>query len=198
MDTAAAPQADEAIGFGRFVEDVSGFLAPGGTSQVSWSIATYLGKPVKRGDLASVRLVATLLGADDVATLLAPALGTTVPQSVTTTARLVRGSSGVELRLSELPVTLAIAPPAMGSPSSLDLSISAVRRVRENFVRRYKIRTASGYEIRRIRDHRLIAHHLFTAPRRCVSSWAFSIRVTYAGGESKRSAGTFPCQNSVL
>jgi hypothetical protein len=198
VDTSAAPKAAQTIGFGRFVEDVSGFLAPGGTSQLSWSIAAYLGKPVKRNDVASVRLVSSLLGANDVAALLSPALGVSVPQTVTTTARLRRGSSGIELLMSELPVTFAVAPPAMVSPSRLELSLSAVRRVRENFVRRYKVRTPSGYEIRRIRDHRLISHDLFRAPRRCGTSWSSSLRVTYAGGATRRSTATFPCQKTQL
>ena len=37
------------IGFGRSVMTVTGFLAPGGETEVTWAIEAYLGKPERRG-----------------------------------------------------------------------------------------------------------------------------------------------------
>jgi len=191
---ATCPQ-DSVIGFGRYVADVSGFLMPGGDTQLIWSLAAYLGPPARRGDAASVMVSSTLLSADSFAALLAPALGTSVPTVATTTGRLVRrrsGAYGLELRFTQLPATLRVAAPITAKPTRLELSLSAVRRIRQNFIRRYKIRTLSGYEIKKIPDHRLVGHDLLRTPRSCRSSWPYELRVGFPDGV-RRSTGTFPC-----
>jgi hypothetical protein len=183
------------IGFGRFVVDVAGFLLPGGDTQLTWSVVAYLGTPVQRGDPASVVLSSTLLGADSVAALLAPSLGTSVPSFATTTGRLVRrasGAYGLELRFTELPAALQVAAPITAKPTHLELSISAVRRTRQNFFHRIRVRTPSGYVIQKIRDHRLVGHDLLRAPRSCGTSWPYELRVGFPGGV-QRTTGRFPC-----
>jgi hypothetical protein len=183
------------IGFGRYVVDVSGFLDPGGDTQLTWALTAYLGMPARKGDPAAVVLSSTLLSADSFAALLAPSLGTTVPTVATTTGRLVRrgsGAYGLELRFTQLPAELQVAAPIAAKPTRLELSLSAVRRTRQNFVRRYKVRTLSGYEIRKVADHRLVGHDLLRTPRRCRSSWPYELRVGFADGV-QRTTGTFPC-----
>jgi hypothetical protein len=183
------------IGFGRYVVDVAGFLLPGGQTQLTWSLTAYLGTPAQRGDPASVVLLSTLLGADSVAQLLAPDLGTTVPGFATTTGRLVRrgsGSYGVELRFTRLPAELQVAAPITATPSRLELSLSAVRRTRQNFIRRYKIRTLSGYVIKKVTDHRLVGHDLLRTPSACRGSWPYELRVGFPDG-AQRSSGRMPC-----
>jgi len=189
---------DSRIGFGRFVVAVDDYL-PDGRTELTWSLDAYLGSPAQRGDVASVVLAATLLGADSVATLLEPALGTGVPRTATTVGRLVRrrsGAYGYELRFPALPAALQVAAPATAAPARLELSLSAVRRTRQNFIRRYRIRTPSGYEVRRIRDHRLVGHELLRTPRSCSGSWPYELTVGFPGGV-QRSAGRLPCLKAL-
>ena len=181
----SACRASSRIGSGRFVVAVRGAGSDAGEAELTWSIDAHLGEPLRRGDAASVVLSARLLGADSVAVLLEPALGTSVPRTATTVGRLVRRSSGpygIELRFAELPVGVDLAAPVTATPTRLEFALSAVRRTRRNFVRRVRVRTPSGYEVRRIRDHRLIGHHLLRAPRTCRGSWASELRVGFPGG----------------
>jgi hypothetical protein len=183
------------IGFGRYVVTVTGFLAPGGQTQLTWAIDAFLGRRAKPRDVASVVLVGKLLGADNVSTLLAPKLGVTVPSSATSTGRLIRkasGKYGVELQLPGVPVDLQVPSPSMVTPARLELNLSAVRRTRQNFIRRYRIRTLSGYVIRKVRDHRLVGHNLLRTPRSCGGSWPYELRVAFPGGV-QRTAGHFAC-----
>jgi hypothetical protein len=143
------------IGFGRFVVALDGYV-PGGRTELTWSLDAYLGEPAKRGDVASVVLSGTLLGADSVAALLEPSLGTTLPRTATTIGRLVR----------------------------------------QNFIRRYRIRTPSGYEVRRIRDHRLVGHELLRTPRTCTGSWPYRLTVGFPGGV-QRNTGRLPCAKAL-
>jgi hypothetical protein len=176
------------IGFGRYVVDVAGYLNPGGDTQLTWSIDAFLARPAQRGDIASVVLSARLLGADSVATLLTPAIGTSVPTTATMKARLRKGP---ELRLPGVPVHFSVDPPATATPLRLELNLSAVRHTRENFIRKIKVPTLSGgYEIRKIKDHRLVGHNLFRAPERCSGTWSYELTVG-----SSRSTGRIPCQS---
>jgi hypothetical protein len=189
FDRAAAARG-AAIGFGRYVEDVQGFLAPGaGSTQLVWSLVAALGKPVHKRDLASVVLTGRLLGADSVSALVQPLLGVPIPATTTTTARLVRSGGRIQLRIGSLPAQIAPAPPATATPSRLELSLSAVRRVRETFFHRVRVPTSTGgVRIRRIRDHRLVGHNLLTAPASCRGSWTYKLR---SGGQT--SSGPAPC-----
>ena len=183
------------IGFGRFGLAVRGFVPDGGEAELVWALDAYLGEPERRGDAASVVLTGRLLGADTVASLLAPSLSTEVPSVATTVGRLVRVSSGkygVELRFAKLPVELGVVAPITATPRRLELSLGAVRRVRENFTRRFKIRTPTGYEIREVPDHRLIGHHLLRTPPSCNGSWPSQLRATFAGVE-KRTTRRITC-----
>jgi len=157
---------------------------------VAWRIHAYLGGPLQRGDSASVVLISRLLGASHVDALLEPIIGTAVPRTATAVGRLLgRGSGGhgIELRLAKLPVYLEPLAPITAVPARLELALSAVRRVRKDFVRRIRVRTLSGYAIRRIPDHRLIGHHLLRAPRSCNRSWPAEIRAGFPSGVERTS-----------
>jgi len=176
------------IGFGRYVIDVAGYLNPGGDTQLTWSIDAFLGRPVKRGDIASVVLSAKLLGADSVATLLTPQIGVSVPATATTKARLRKGP---ELYVPGVPIQFSVAPPTTVTPLRFELNLSAVRRTRQDFIRKIKVPTLSGgYEIRKVKDHRLIGHNLFRTPERCSGTWSYALTVG-----AKRSTGRIPCQS---
>jgi hypothetical protein len=178
------------VGFGRYVVDVAGYLNPGGDTQLTWSIDAFLGHPVKRGDIASVVLSAKLLGADSVATLLTPEIGTSVPAAATTKARLRKGP---ELYVPGVPIHFSVAPPTTVTPLRFELNLSAVRRTRQDFIRKIKVPSLSGgYEIRRVKDHRLIGHNLFRTPERCSGTWSYELTVG-----SKRSKGRIPCQATL-
>lgn len=174
------------IGFGRFNLDVRGYEPGGGEAELSWSIDAYLGEAQRRGDAASVVLVGNLLGADLVGALL-PASISAVPRRTTTIGRLRRtsGRYGVELRFDQLPVQLAVAAPATAAPARLELTLGAVRRVRQNFIRRFRVEMPSGTEVRKIRDHRLVGKYLFRAPSSCRDTWPAELR---AGSERRRLA----------
>jgi hypothetical protein len=175
------------VGFGRYVVDVAGYLNPGGDTQLAWSIDAFLGRPAKRGDIASVVLVAKLLGAQSVATLLTPEIGVSVPATATMKARLRKGP---ELRVPGVPIRFAVDPPTTVTPLRFELNLSAVRRTREDFIRKIKVPTLSGgYEILRVKDHRLVGHNLFRTPERCSGTWSYELTVG-----SKRSTGRIPCQ----
>jgi hypothetical protein len=176
------------IGFGRYVVGVAGYLNPGGDTQLTWSIDAFLGRPAQHGDIASVVLSAKLLGAQNVATLLTPEIGVSVPTAATMKARLRKGP---ELRVPGVPIQLAVNPPTTVTPLRFELSLSAVRRTRQDFIRKIKVPTLSGgYEIRRVKDHRLVGHNLFRTPERCSGTWSYELTVG-----SRRSTGRIPCQS---
>jgi hypothetical protein len=193
---------DSRIGFGRSAADVTGFLTPGGSTSVAWSLTAFLAEPVRPGDLAAVVLRAQLLGGDRAGELLGPLLGGSLPLPLTSVAvgRLVPPRSsqyGPELQFDELP---ALPPaPANGSvsPTSLDLTIGAVRRVRVDFVRRVRVATPTGPRIRRIPDHRLVAYHLLRNPRTCRASWPYRVTVDFAGA-ARQHAGRVGCSRTLL
>jgi hypothetical protein len=188
--------AESRIGFGRYVVTVAGFLPTGG-SDLSWWIDAFLGRPARRGDAASVVLRASLLGADSVKQLLAPALGTAVAPVTTTRARIVRRSGRAQIRLAQLPARVQVAAPGTAAPSRLELTLSAVRRTRKDFVRRYRIPDGTGgYRIQRVPDHRLVGHDLFRAPRSCGGSWSYELRVAFAGA-TRRTVGKVPCAQAI-
>jgi hypothetical protein len=196
---AGCPEASR-IGSGRIVYGVGGFLAPGGETEVAWSLAAYLGKPIQRGDVASVVLSAKLLAADSVKQLLVPVLGASVPSGGTATGRLVRRASGAytfELRFAELPVQFAMRAPATATPTRLEFGLSAVRRIRQDFVRRIRVPTATGYEIQKIPDHRLVGHDLLRAPPHCRSAWPWELRVGSPGGVV-RTTGELACLKTAF
>lgn len=190
--------ADSKVGFGRYVVGVTGFLAPGGQTQLTWAIDAFLGTRSKPHDVASVVLVAKLLGADSVSTLLVPDLGVAVPTTATSTGRLVRratGKYGIELLIPGLPVDLQVPAPSTATPARFELNLSAVRQVRENFIHRYRIRTLSGYVIRKVPDHRLVGHNLLRTPASCSGTWPYELRVAFPDGV-QRSAGKFACSKA--
>jgi len=173
------------VGFGRVSQTVTGFLHPGGETEVAWSIGVYLGAPAKSADAASVLLRAELLGADRVDALLAPALGTGPFHVSLVTGSLRRRSSGpygLELRLAGLPGALQVSAPAVTVPTGLELTIGAVRRVREAFTRHVRVRTLDGSTTRRIRDHRLVGHDLLRNPATCGTSWPGEVRIGFPAG----------------
>jgi hypothetical protein len=179
--------AQSKIGFGRYVVDVAGYLRPGGQTELAWSIDAFLGRRTHGGDIASVILVSKLLGAESVATLLTPELGVSVPTTATVTGRL---RPGIEVRLPAAPVRFTVPSPVTATAARYELSLSAVRTTRENFVRKIKVPTLSGgYEIRKVKDHRLVGHNLFRTPERCSGTWSYELTVG-----SARSTGRIPCQ----
>jgi hypothetical protein len=188
------------IGFGRFSLDVRGYELGSGQTEVSYAIDAYLGRPQRRGDVASVVLIGKLLGADLIGALLTPALGTPFPAATNTVGRLARrrsGRYGVELLFAALPVRLDVAAPATATPSRLELTLTAVRRVRQDFIRRVKVPTPSGYEVRKIRDHRLIGQYLLRTPPRCNGSWPSEVQVAFPGGV-ERTVRRIACTNALL
>ena len=190
----SACPASSRIGFGRFVVAVRGFELGSGGDGADVVDRCLLGDSASAGDAASVVLTGRLLGASSVVALLEPALGTRVPSTSTTVGRLVRlasGKYGIELHFAKLPVELDVTTPITATPARLELALSAVRRVRQDFVRRVRVRTLSGYEVRRIPDHRLIGHHLLRTPRSCNGSWPLELRVGFPG-RLKRTAS--PCR----
>jgi hypothetical protein len=195
---AACPESSR-IGFGRFGLAVRGYESGGGESELAWAIDAYLGEPQRRGDVASVVLISRLLGADLVGTLLAPALGTSIPSTTTTVGRLLRRTSGsyrVELRFATLPAQVRVPAPTTANPALLELTLGAVRRIRQNFVRRIRVKTPTGYEVRRIPDHRLIGHYLLRTPKGCNGSWRSQVRVALSG-RVKRITSRIPCRKAL-
>lgn len=179
------------VGFGRVTQTVSGFLRPGGETELAWSIGVYLGVPSRPADAASVLLRAELLGAARVDALLGPVLGTGLPHVSLVTggiARRASGPYGLELALAGLPGDLRVPAPATAAPTRFELAIGTVRRVREEFTRHVRVRTLEGYTTRRIRDHRLVGHDLLRNPRTCRLSWPGELRVGFPGGTQRIAA----------
>jgi hypothetical protein len=110
-----------------------------------------------------------------------------VPTVAITTGRL----RGRELRLPGVPVHFSVSQPVTATPLRFELNLSAVRQLRENFVRTIRVPTLTGYEVRRIKDHRLVGHYLFRAPQRCAGTWSYELQVG-----AKHSTGRIPCQAS--
>lgn len=184
-----AAAAGAGVGFGSYAMNVEGFLAPGGDTQLVWSLAATLG-----ASPGEVTIKSTLLGADTAAALLAPQIGAAVPTATTTTARFARSGGRLEFRLDRLPVAFSPPPPTTVTPARLELSLGAGRRVRQTFYHRIRVPTPSGgSRVRRVRDHRLVAHDLLRTPPRCSSTWAYTLR---AGGRT--ASGSMPCLAPAL
>ena len=178
---------------------MTGFLAPGGETEVSWSITAYLGAPTRAGDAASVILRTELLGVDRVEQLLMPALGAAVPKAGTITGRVrLRGSGryGLELTFPGWPGSLVVPASLTATPTRLDLMLGAVRRVRQDFVRHVRVRTQTGSRIRRIPDHRLVGYDLLRTPRSCSGGWPYELRLAY-GSDVSRTTGQMPCPDET-
>lgn len=185
------------VGFGRLAVAISGFLAPGGESELAWSIGAFLGEPARAGDPGSLVLRYELLGADRVAQLLAPALEA-VPQTVTVATGRVRrssGSFGLELEIPGLPTTVRARTPTTTKPASLELTIGAVRRIRRDFVHRVVVRTLDGRRTEHIPDHELVGHHLLRTPSRCRGTWASELRIVFPGATT-RTRGELFCREA--
>jgi len=179
------------VGFGRLVESVTGFLAPGGETEVAWSIGAYLGTPAGPADAASVLLRAELLAAGRVDQLLVPALGTPVPHVSLVRGRVVRRSAGpygLELRFTGFPGLLGVTGTMAVAPTRLELALGAVRRVRREFTRHVRVRTLAGYRTREIRDHRLVGYELLRNPATCRSSWPAELRIGFPAGVQRTAA----------
>lgn len=180
------------IGFGRLAVDLRGYALGTSETELGWAIDAYLGEPLRRGDAASVVLISKLLGADLVGSLLAPALGGSVPGATTTIGRLTARGSGVELQFDKFPVEFDLPAPLTVTPARLELALGAVRRIRQNFTRRIRVRTLEGYRILKVKDHRLVGHHLLRAPKRCTGTWSSDVRVGLPRGV-RRTAVRMPC-----
>jgi len=191
---ARCPEASR-IGLGRKVVIVRGYLSPGGETEVAWSLTAYLGTPVRAVDAAAIVLRAELLGAARVNQLLVPSLGTSVPSISVATGRVVRRASGpygLEVRFAELPGELRVPTSITATPTRFELAIGAVRRIRRDFVRHIRVRTLTGYEIKKIRDHRLVGYDLLHNPESCSGSWAYELTVGFPGGV-ERHGGRIEC-----
>jgi hypothetical protein len=186
--------ASSRIGFGRLAASITGFLAPGGESELAWAIAVFLGEPLRAGDPASIVLRYELLGADRVAQLLGRSFEQ-LPQAVTVAGGRVDPSParfGLGLELAGLPAVRARTP-AIVTPARLELTIGAVRRVRRDLVRKVVVRTPPGRRIERVPDHELVAHDLLRAPSRCRGSWDSELRVSFPSRPAERIRGSLFC-----
>jgi hypothetical protein len=187
--------AESRIGFGRLAASITGFLAPGGESELAWAIAVFLGEPLRAGDPASIVLRYELLGADRVAQLLGRSLEQ-LPQTVTVAGGRVDPSPtrfGLGLELAGLPAAVRARAPAVVTPARLELTIGAVRRVRRSLVRRVVVRTPQGRRVERVRDHELVGHDLLRAPSRCRRSWDSELRVSFPARPVERIRGSLFC-----
>lgn len=179
------------IGFGRIAVAVTGFLAPGGETELAWSIDAYLAPATHASDAASIVLRSQLLGADGAFVLVAPFLAAQPPPVTVTTGRVVRPSAGrygLELRFPELPGAVSVRPPAVAAPTRLELSLGAVRRVRQPFVRRLRVRTPTGTRTQEIADHRLVGYDLLRTPDGCRGTWTAQLRLGFPGGTTRTPA----------
>jgi len=89
-----------------------------------------------------------------------------------------------------VPIRFSVGAPTSVTTLRFELNLSAVRRTRQDFIRKIKVPTLSGgYEIRKVKDHRLIGHNLFRTPERCSGAWSYELTVG-----AKRSTGRIPCQ----
>ena len=138
--------------------------------------------PERPADASGFVLRAELLGADRVDQLLTPILGAAVPRSSVVRGRVLRQASGLQLRFAQLPGAIQVPAPAVVTPTRLELAIGSVRRVREAFVRRVRVRTVSGYKTQEIPDHRLVAYDLLRNPQSCGASWPAELRLGFPGG----------------
>ena len=182
------------VGFGRMVVAVTGFLAPGGETELAWSIDAYLGTAVRSSDSAAIVLRSKLLAPDSVSQQLGPSLDGDLPKVSVTSGRVVRPSSGkygLELRFSDLPGALRVRPPAVAAPTRLELTLGAVRRVRQPFVRRLRVRTRAGYTIQKVPDHRLVGYDLLRTPDTCRGSWPSELRLGFPTGTTRAPAALY-------
>jgi hypothetical protein len=189
--------AESKVGEGNAVTRLSGYLFPGGqTDGVAW-IEEFLGVPVQAGDPASLVLQIEWLGLDPARNAVAQVFGTQLPRRATVTGRIVpiaSGPFGLELRFDALPGGLSVPRPLSAQVIRLKLSFGAVRRQRQNFTRKIRVRTVNGgTQTQRIHDHRLLGFHLLRRPTTCPGGWPVAVVLGFPSGP-ETIPGTIPCQ----
>jgi hypothetical protein len=194
------------IGFGHTVVHVTGYLHPGGATDVLTYIKAYLGRPVFLGDPASIVFEVQLLGVTRVVQALQQNFGFTLQTKQTITARVFKPSSGpygLEVQLTGIPGGLTL-PPLVAefvTPTwtRFKLQIGAVLAKRVNFTRTFTVPTVNGgTHTIRIPDHMLVLHYLLSDPPTCHSTWPFRLQVGFPAGtrtvsfEARCRKGTVP------
>ena len=128
----------------------------GGQAELTWALTPSWGRRAGAGTRRPSSLTGKLLGARQRRRVprdrrSAPS----VPSTATAVGRLVRrrsGAYGVELALREAARRARRrarrSPPR---PTRLELALSAVRRTREDFVRRIEVTTLDGTEVRKVK-----------------------------------------------
>jgi hypothetical protein len=181
------------IGFGHVRVHVSGYLLPGGGTDGVAYLTGYLGPPLARGDPASMVMKVEWLGVDPAFKVLNQYLHTKISPRTTRVGRILylhTAPYGLRVRFDALPGGLQIPPPVASAGiaaamTRFKLEVGAIRRVRKNIVRRFKIPTATGgTKVMLVHDHVLIARHLFARPLACPSSgqWPWQIQVGFPDG----------------
>jgi hypothetical protein len=200
----ACPSAAQ-IGFGHSVVHLTGYLHPGGATDVLTYIKAYLGQPVFLGDPASIVLRVQLLGVTRVVQALQQNFGFTLQTSQTITARVIKlgsGPYGLEVQLTGIPGGLSLPPlvAAFVTPTwtRFKLQIGAVLAKRVNFIRTFTVPTVSGgTKTIRIPDHMLVLHYLLSDPPACHLAWPFRLQVGFPAGTQTVSFKA-RCRNGIV
>jgi hypothetical protein len=189
------PQASR-IGFGHAVIHVSGYLLPGGGTDGIIYMTTFLAPPRQPGDPAGVVLYAQWLGVDQALKALNHYLPRPIPASTEVTGRIVRLGSGggrysLEVLFDGLPGGFRLPPPVTSAGiaaavTTFKLDMGAIHRYKKPIVHVITAAGLNGPIVQRIKDHVLVAHHLFARPLHCPGSgmWPWQITVGFPDGNA--------------
>lgn len=191
------------VGFGHSVIQFTGYLFPGGQTQVVAYINAFLGPPRQAGDRASLVLEVEALGAKPFIVAANRYLAQKLKEKYSIIGRVVplrSGAYGLEASFSGFPGGYTVPPQlaAAGVTASVTrfkLQIGAVRRFKKPIVHRFSEPTATGgTQTLKVHDHILLGHHLFQRPLLCSAArqWPWEIQVGFPEG-TQDITGTVGC-----
>lgn len=194
---------DGRVGFGHTTTYLRGYLFPGGETEVVATLTAFLGAP-ESGTRATL-VIQYKLQPENVITGLQQEFGSLAPRGKgSVTGRitpLASGPYGLEISFDGFPGGFTVPNPLSARVTRFKLALGAIREIKQTFYHRRRVtdvdrRTGKPYKRTvRIKDHRLITHHLLTNPRRCNQSWPYALRVGFPSGEVTHT-GVFPCRTT--
>jgi hypothetical protein len=192
---------DSRIGFGHTVVHLSGYLFPGGETDAVSTLVAFLGTPPQSGGAAALVLQAKLQPERTVKSL-QQAFGSAAPRTESSISGwivpLSSGTYGLEIRFDGFPGGFTVPPPLSARVTRFKLALGAIRERKQTFYHRRKVKVLKGNRAVtrtvKIKDHRLISHHLLTNPRTCQGAWPYEVEVGFPSGTERR-VGPLPCES---
>lgn len=192
------------IGFGHTIVHLTGYLFPGGETDAVSTFVAFLGEPVQTGDRASL-VLQIKLQPEEVVRGLQEVLGSNAPRTESSIVGrfipVTSGPYGLEVRFDGFPGGFSVPAPLTARVTRFKIALGAIRELKKTYYITRRVtdinrKTGKPYKRTiRIKDHRLISHHLFKNPRTCLGAWPYALRVGFPTGVVTHT-GSLPCRST--